>query len=92
MDTVEAKRNLEVLEKNHSHLMNYNATAQVRQTETDEYETIGKHVIRLTSTTKATVQQITEYLNYVHDFAVTRLGVFLTVLNDLKWCYEDGLN
>jgi len=65
-----------------------NAIARVKQSEPDEYETIGKQVIRLCSTTKATVKQMTEYLNYIHDFAVTQLGVYLTVPDDLKWCYE----
>ena len=64
------------------------AIAKVKQSEPDEYETIGKQVIRLCSTTKATVKQMTEYLNYVHDFAVTQLNVFLTVPDDLKWCCE----
>src|SRR5690606_16214832 len=64
------------------------AIAKVKQSEPDEYETIGKQVIRLCSTTKATVKQMTEYLNYVHDFAVVKLGVHLTVPDDLKWCYQ----
>jgi len=65
------------------------AIAKVRQSEPDEYETIGKQVIRLCSTTKLSVKQMTEYLNYVHDFAVTQLNVFLTVPDDLKWCYQE---
>jgi len=65
------------------------AIAKVKQSEPDEYETIGKQVIRLCSTTKLSVKQMTEYLNYVHDFAVTQLGVHLTVPDDLKWCYQD---
>ena len=63
--------------------------AKVKQSEPDEYETIGKQVIRLCSTTRATVKQMTEYLNYVHDFAVTQLHVHLTVPDDLKWCYQE---
>lgn len=63
--------------------------AKVKQSEPDEYKVIGEHVIKLTSTTKATVKQMTEYLNYVHDFAVVRLGVHLTVPDDLKWCYQE---
>lgn len=66
------------------------AIAKVKQSEPDEYETIGKQVIRLCSTTKLSVKQMTEYLNYVHDFAVTQLGVFLTVPDDLKWCWVDN--
>lgn len=63
--------------------------AKVKQSEPDEYETIGKQVIRLCSTTKLSVKQMTEYLNYVRDFAVTQLNVFLTVPDDLKWCYQE---
>lgn len=65
------------------------AIAKVKQSEPDEYETIGKQVIRLCSTTKLSVKQMTEYLNYVHDFAVVKLGVHLTVPDDLKWCYQE---
>lgn len=65
------------------------AIAKVKQSEPDEYETIGKQVIRLCSTTKLSVKQMTEYLGYVHDFAVTQLGVHLTVPDDLKWCYQE---
>lgn len=65
------------------------AIAKVKQTEPDEYKAIGEQVIRLCSTTKATVKQMTEYLNYVHDFAVTQLNVFLTVPDDLKWCWVE---
>ena len=65
------------------------AIAKVKQSEPDEYKAIGEQVIRLCSTTKATVKQMTEYLNYVHDFAVTQLHVYLTVPDDLKWCYQD---
>lgn len=65
------------------------AIAKVKQSEPDEYETIGKQVIRLCSTTKLSVKQMTEYLGYVHDFAVVKLGVHLTVPDDLKWCYQE---
>lgn len=65
------------------------AIAKVKQSEPDEYKAIGEQVIRLCSTTKATVKQMTEYLNYVHDFAVTQLHVHLTVPDDLKWCYQE---
>lgn len=65
------------------------AIAKVKQSEPDEYKAIGEQVIRLCSTTKLSVKQMTEYLNYVHDFAVTQLGVHLTVPDDLKWCYQE---
>jgi len=65
------------------------AIAKVKQSEPDEYKAIGEQVIRLCSTTKATVKQMTEYLGYVHDFAVTQLHVHLTVPDDLKWCWGE---
>ena len=67
-----------------------NAIAMLKQNECEEYRVIAEQVIRLCSTTKLSVKQMTEYLNYVHDFAVTQLGVHLTVPDDLKWCYQEG--
>jgi len=52
-----------------------NAIAMLKQNECEEYRVIAEQVIRLCSTTKLSVKQMTEYLNYVHDFAVVRLGV-----------------
>ena len=66
-----------------------NAIAMLKQNECEEYRVIAEQVIRLCSTTKLSVKQMTEYLNYVHDFAVTQLNVFLTVPDDLKWCYQE---
>ena len=66
-----------------------NAIAMLKQNECEEYRVIAEQVIRLCSTTKLSVKQMTEYLNYVHDFAVVKLGVYLTVPDDLKWCYRD---
>lgn len=66
-----------------------NAIAMLKQNECEEYRVIAEQVIRLCSTTKLSVRQMTEYLNYVHDFAVTQLNVFLTVPDDLKWCYQE---
>ena len=64
------------------------AIAMLKQNECEEYRVIAEQVIRLCSTTKLSVKQMTEYLNYVHDFAVTQLHVHLTVPDDLKWCFE----
>ncbi|UNW10665.1 recombination protein NinB [Acinetobacter indicus] len=66
-----------------------NAIAMLKQNECEEYRVIAEQVIRLCSTTKLSVKQMTEYLNYVHDFAVTKLHVHLTVPDDLKWCYQE---
>ncbi len=64
------------------------AIAMLKQNECEEYRVIAEQVIRLCSTTKLNVKQMTEYLNSVHDFTVTKLGIHLTVPDDLKWCYE----
>ena len=66
-----------------------NAIAMLKQNECEEYRVIAEQVIRLCSTTKLSVKQMTEYLGYVHDFAVTQLHVHLTVPDDLKWCYQE---
>lgn len=66
------------------------AIAILKQNECEEYRVIAEQVIRLCSTTKLSVKQMTEYLNCVHDFTVTQLNVFLTVPDDLKWAYYDG--
>ncbi|NAR78956.1 hypothetical protein GPS50_04245 [Acinetobacter haemolyticus] len=66
-----------------------NAIAMLKQNECEEYRVIAEQVIRLCSTTKLSVKQMAEYLNCVHDFTVVKLGVHLTVPDDLKWCYQD---
>lgn len=63
------------------------AIAMLKQNECDEYRVIAEQVIRLCSTTKLSVKQMTEYLNCVHDFTVTKLVINLTVPDDLKWCW-----
>lgn len=65
------------------------AIAMLKQNECEEYRVIAEQVIRLCSTTKLSVKQMTEYLGYVHDFAVVKLGVHLIVPDDLKWCYQE---
>lgn len=65
------------------------AIAMLKQNECEEYRVIAEQVIRLCSTTKLSVKQMTEYLNCVHDFTVTQLGIHLTVPDDLKWCYQE---
>ena len=65
------------------------AIAMLKQNECEEYRVIAEQVIRLCSTTKLNVKQMTEYLNCVHDFTVTQLGIHLTVPDDLMWCWSD---
>ena len=66
-----------------------NAIAMLKQNECEEYRVIAEQVIRLCSTTKLSVKQMTEYLNCVHDFTVTQLNVFLNIPDDLKWCWVE---
>jgi len=46
-------------------------------------------ILRYVSTTLANVKQFTEFLNNIHDYATVRLNVYLTIPDDLKWCYEN---
>lgn len=55
--------------------------------ETEQYKAIRDGVIRETSTTKATVKQMTEYLNRIHDFCLKH-GCKLIIPDELKWCYD----
>lgn len=57
--------------------------------ETAQYKAIADGVIRETSITKATVKQMTEYLNCIFACAMGR-GVKLNVPEDLKWAAEGG--
>ena len=57
--------------------------------ETAQFKAIADGVIRETSITKATVKQMTEYLNAIFAWAFGQ-GVKLTVPEDLKWAAEGG--
>ena len=46
-------------------------------------------ILRYVSTTLANVKQFTEFLNNIHDYATVRLNVYLTIPDDLKWCYQE---
>lgn len=46
-------------------------------------------ILRYVSTTLANVKQFTEFLNNIHDYATVRLNIYLTIPDDLKWCYEN---
>ena len=46
-------------------------------------------ILRYVSTTLANVKQFTEFLNNIHDYATVKLNVYLTIPDDLKWCYEN---
>lgn len=60
---------------------------QLKMNEQEEYEAISRHVIRMTSTTKASVTQMSEYLNNIHDFCVVH-GKYLETPDDLKWVID----
>lgn len=62
--------------------------ARLRDNAVPEYDAISKHVIGLVSTTKCSVKMMTDYLNCVHDYAVTKLNIKLHIPSDLMWCYE----
>ena len=65
------------------------AISALKQSQSEQFKAVAKGVIREASTTRATTKQFTEYLNCVHDFTVTRLGIHLTVPDDLKWCFDE---
>jgi hypothetical protein len=58
----------------------------LKQNECEEYRVIAEQVIRLCSTTKLRCW-LSIWITY--DFAVVKLGVHLTVPDDLKWCYQE---
>ena len=60
----------------------------LKQSESEQYAAIAKGVIHETTTTKMTVKQFTEYLTAVHDYALARLGIMLTVPDELQWAIE----
>ena len=59
----------------------------LQKNEQAEYQAIADSVIRMTSTTNMTTKQMTEYLNYIHDFAVKQ-NIKLVIPDDLLWCYQ----
>lgn len=63
------------------------AIAKLKDSEPDEYEAIGKHVIKLTSITKATKSQMSELLDNFFRFSVSK-GLYLTCPDDLKFIRE----
>ncbi|OJU86076.1 MAG: hypothetical protein BGN93_07835 [Acinetobacter sp. 39-4] len=66
------------------------AIAALKKNECEEYKAIADHVIKLTSTSKASVKQMNEYLNQIEAFCLMH-GAKLLIPYDLEWCYRDGL-
>ena len=53
-----------------------------------QYQAVADGLNELISTTDATVDQFTEYLNDIHAFC-NRQGCWLSTPDDLMWCYQD---
>ncbi|MFU8927543.1 recombination protein NinB [Acinetobacter puyangensis] len=64
------------------------AIKALKENEIAEYQAIADQVIKLTSTTKASVKQMTEYLELIDAFCLKH-GVKLVTPEDLMWCYEN---
>lgn len=54
--------------------------------ESEEFKIIRDFVIKETSTTKANVSQMKEYLDAVYAFALAKYEYQLPIPEDLKWC------
>ena len=65
------------------------AIKTLKQSQSEQYAAIAKGVIHETTTTKMTVKQFTEYLNAIHDYALARLGLMLTVPDELQWAVSN---
>ena len=59
------------------------AIKTLKQAESQQYELVAAGVIRETSTTRMSVKQFTEYLNNIQDYVLARLGIMLTVPDEL---------
>lgn len=49
-----------------------------------QYESISRQVVAITSTTKASTEQMTEYLNQINRFAYAQ-NIMLPIPSDLQW-------
>lgn len=54
------------------------------------YQQVADGLNELISTTDASVDQFTEYLNDIHAFCLKQ-GCYLETPDDLKWCYDQPL-
>lgn len=59
----------------------------VKEFDLQAYDNIAKEVTSLTSTTKATTEQMTEYLDDIYKFCYSQ-GLLLQVPDELKWVRE----
>ena len=60
---------------------------QIKDMDLAQYDSISKQVINLTSTTKASAEQMTEYLKQIERFAYTQ-NVMLPIPDELRWALE----
>lgn len=63
---------------------------QLEQLDLAKYQSISKQVIAMTSTTKASTEQMTEYLNQINRFAYSQ-NIMLPIPDDLKYALEDNV-
>lgn len=63
------------------------AIAKLKDSEPEEHKAIGEQVIRLTSITKATKQQMSEFMDQFYRFAQTQC-LWLQTPDDLKFARE----
>lgn len=63
---------------------------QLEQLDLAKYKSISKQVIVMTSTTKANVEQMTEYLNQINRFAYSQ-NIMLPIPDDLKYALEGSI-
>lgn len=63
------------------------AISALKQSESEQFRAIADHVIKLTSTSKASVKQMNEYLNQIEAFCLMH-GAKLLIPYDLEWCYN----
>ncbi|WP_151676106.1 recombination protein NinB [Acinetobacter soli] len=64
------------------------AISALKQSESEQFESIANGVIRETSTTRMNTAQFTTYLQLIEAFALKEFGLVLPVPNDLKYVME----
>lgn len=65
-------------------------SGQEKLTHTAKYNRVVRMFIQdHVKSSKANKKQFSEFCDYIVAFASVKLGVHLTIPDDLKWCYED---
>ena len=64
------------------------AIKALRNSQSEQYKVVADGVIRETSTTKMNTKQFTEYLNHIHNYVLARLGIMLTIPDELRFAME----